>query len=122
MRKIDPNVLTRLVEDILVDSIKSSRLAEKVLEAINDMDSEVIAYHHYNFKCPGCGEHTYIEEVISDVVMTSIVTDISVVDEELLVDYGPVTTEGGCINTIRYQCSVCGYPVSESDMIKLVGK
>ena len=120
MMKIDPKILEKLIDDVLSDCIKSSKLVEKVIEAINDMEPEVVSYPNYSFTCPECGEHTHIEEVLPGSVLTSVVTNIALDDDHrFIMEYGATSTEGGDIESIRYQCLMCGYHLSDRELMEL---
>lgn len=57
------------------------------------------------FFCPKCQEETQLEEIMTNVTQTSI---ISVIDDSGAVDYVPTpSTEDGEID--RYQCFECGH-------------
>ena len=55
------------------------------------------------FVCPNC-EETRIEEIMLDVVVSSILTEIS---EDGDKEYGNHYNEGGTVE--HYQCVSCGY-------------
>jgi len=56
------------------------------------------------FECPQCGGN-WIEEVQTNVVLSSEVAGIETEESELL--YGEAAWDGGVVD--RYQCSRCGY-------------
>ena len=57
------------------------------------------------FTCPDCGMDE-IEEVMVDVVVSSIITNIH---EEEECEYANAENFGGVVD--RYQCSTCGYVI-----------
>jgi len=122
MKKIDPTELTKIVDNILFDSIKSYNLAEKVINAIKELDSEIIAFKNYDFVCPHCHENSSIEEVMNDVTLYSVVGNIMVVDGELVLDYGNTNTSDGDTDNLMYQCFLCGGIISEEEIINLIDK
>jgi len=72
-----------------------------------------------NFKCKKCG-HNEVEEVMSGVVQSSVINSIELIgDNELLLDYGNTCTAGGDVDSIYYQCVMCGHPVTKDELIKL---
>lgn len=69
------------------------------------------------FKCPKC-EHDKFEEVMYNVVMTSVVLDY---DEENFLDYGIPFIEDGIVD--RYQCEKCGWVIrveTEEEMLQWI--
>lgn len=70
------------------------------------------------FTCEACGGHK-IEEIMCGVVQSSVIEDVKIVDEDIVCDYGATCSDGGDVDTIRYQCVECGFPVSEEELKQL---
>jgi len=67
----------------------------------------------YNFICPDCNNNV-LAEILTDVVMTSIIVDIHIKDDQVEPDYQEGETDGGIVE--RYQCDHCGFVLkTESD-------
>jgi predicted RNA-binding Zn-ribbon protein involved in translation (DUF1610 family) len=63
------------------------------------------------FTCPECGKHR-LEEVMTEVVQSSVIDTIEVVGDEVACEYGLCSYEGGEVS--HYQCVDCGHVVAES--------
>lgn len=63
------------------------------------------------FTCPSCGSHR-LEEVLTDVVESSEVTDLAGDQDDIYLEYGNTSTDGGQVD--RYQCLDCGHVVARS--------
>ena len=61
---------------------------------------------HVQFTCPTCGQHR-LEEVMSEVTVASVVTQITIDDGVANFEYGEQSNEGGKVE--RFQCIECGY-------------
>ena len=48
--------------------------------------------------------------------MTNIALDD---DHRFIMEYGATSTEGGDIESIRYQCLMCGYHLSDRELMEL---
>ena len=81
---------------------------------------------NYNFKCKRCG-HYEIEEVVTDVTVSSVITNISLPEDyneddsfvEFDIEYGDCPENSGG-EFSRYQCSKCGTVISEKDIVKML--
>jgi transcription elongation factor Elf1 len=73
------------------------------------------------FTCPHCGAHK-LEEVLVDVMQTSEVTSLELVDGMLACDYGAVTHDGGLVD--HYRCVHCDKVIagSEDELIEFLSK
>lgn len=77
---------------------------------------------NYNWQCIECGNHT-IEEVLPGVTQSSTITDIyKDENNDLMVEYSHTSTEGGDIDSIRYQCLHCGAPVDIDELLEIARK
>jgi len=122
MKRLDKSQLTKMVDDILFDSVKSYNLAEKVIDAIREMDNDMIKFKNYKFICPACKEDTCIEEVRENVTRFSVIDSISLADDGSgMLEYGDIRTSGGAIAT-SFQCMVCRTSVPESTLIELANQ
>ena len=71
------------------------------------------------WKCPECQSVTF-EELMGGVTQSSIIDNIEVAEDgTLMLDYGLSNTEGGDLDTIRYECTYCNYELSEDELRKL---
>jgi hypothetical protein len=58
-----------------------------------------------NFKCPKCN-HDALEEVLVNVIMSTVISGIVKIENEVYTDTGPSSTEEGDLS--HYQCVCCG--------------
>ena len=64
------------------------------------------------FTCPRCGGHK-LEEVMIEVVQTTVITAVECVENGLACDYGDCSHDGGEVSC--YQCGNCGNVVAENE-------
>jgi hypothetical protein len=65
------------------------------------------------FVCPECGKRVGVEEIVTDVTLTSRVNTLArCPDGGVDADYGAPEAAGGDLD--RYQCAHCGFTVAQS--------
>jgi len=62
--------------------------------------------------CPKCTS-SRIEEVMSDVTVISNINSINIEDDEISIDYGEQSNEGGTLEC--YQCADCGNTIAADE-------
>jgi len=111
MNKIDPVLLSKKIEDILNEAQRESRIPEKLIEAIKEMDKNVLSFRRYSFICPECKKDTYIEEVLDEVTKISMVESIEIIEDRgrphFVIDYGHEETKDGNYDGAIYRCHAC---------------
>lgn len=73
---------------------------------------------NYSWICQECG-HNIIEEVIESVTQYSPILEIELYEDDLVFEYGDITTESHSSPEIRYQCEKCGAPVEKETIMEI---
>lgn len=106
-------------EDDINDKDDRNLIKQELIKNLEQEGYKPSRKINYDFTCPQCGEHV-VEEVMNEVTQTSVITNIEQ-DEHGIVccdyDQKSVTTEGGDVDTIHYQCSNCGCPVELEEIL-----